>query len=143
MMKNVILIFIVILISGCASTKFKDDNREITFLNTNPEIYYNGKDIIVVAKLVPGLNLTKISPKIFDGYLYLQPTYISSGGSGTRTIVITVEKSKLKKGWLDNVYWITCVSYPSPKAWLDITRKHQRIIYRKQIYPKRLMNPAL
>ncbi len=130
-----IFIILVFVLSSCAyrGTIVKNDHDELSCNRKVPEVYYDGQSLEIVVKQVAGLNLAKITTKIYEGYLYLDPLYISSGGERQQTFFIDFEKEKLKDSWDDQVYWITGESYPAPLSWLNPFRDHNRKIFRKKL----------
>lgn len=111
MKKIWVLLALGFICTGCATTE--PVIRDVARKENRPFHYYYeksawsaGPKLYIDVEQNSGINLARITPKIYRGEIYLEQFRISSGGGGIRTFEIDLSKYKLPPDWEEHVYWI-------------------------------------
>jgi hypothetical protein len=132
------LLWVLILMGmlvGCAyhGMKYVDVEVPIHF-DYKERVIFNGTDLIVGVEQIIGLNIVDFDLKVHEGYLYLYPIRVSSGGVHAAEFRIPVRELRLKNDWIDHVYWVEEVLYPGPASWFNLKSDHRKEISRRLLH---------
>lgn len=110
------ILMTAVLVLGCATEPRIRDVAHAPDASIMPHTYHEtaawavGRKLYVQVDQVPGLNLARITPKVYRSEVYLEQLRISSGGGGTRTFEIDLSRFELPADWERHVYWIADTS---------------------------------